>query len=204
VIYLNLSQALRKAFLFPANARQSVYASGACDKELETNRLAGFCFGGKMTKEIQLTRGHVALVSDVDFNRLSQRGKWYASGPTSNKFYACREEGRKSVLMHRVVLNAPDGFLVDHINGNTLDNRRENLRLCNKTENLRNRGKTKLNSVGYKGVTRKRGRFSAGISVGGKHISLGSFSDPIEAARAYDAAAKKYFGEFAWFNFPNK
>jgi len=105
--------------------------------------------------------------------------------------------------MHRVILDAPMNMLVDHINGNGLDNRRENLRICTNTENLRNRGKDRDNTSGYKGVVIKKGekKFRAQIRVNQKTIHLGSFSTPEEAARAYDDAAREYFGEFAWTNF---
>jgi hypothetical protein len=209
MIYSPLSQALRKAFLFPANARQSVYASGACDKELETNRLAGFCFGGNVTREIQLTRGKVALVDDEDFDWLNQ-WKWYAQPNVfaGKKAYAQRtqyisSENKVGVMMHRLIMGATRGLEVDHINGDGLDNRRCNLRLCTRTENARNLRKSKANTSGYKGVSKYFNKWQARLETNGKQVFVGLFPTIEEAARAYDAKAKELFGEFAGLNFPN-
>lgn len=104
--------------------------------------------------------------------------------------------------LHRVIMNAPPGVQVDHINGDTLDNRRCNLRLCTHKENGHNR-KLQGGTSKFKGVTwHKRDRkWQAGIRHNGKQIHLGYFNDDVEAARAYDRAARKYFGEFARVNF---
>lgn len=153
-----------------------------------------------MTKRIPLTRGKFALVSDEDFDTLSQYN-WlcYRNG------YACRQGPRQGnnrtlILMHRVIMDAPDGLNVDHINGDTLDNRRENLRLCTHQENVMNRpgygGSSKFKGVYH---DKRRDRYYA--THAGKHI--GSFRCEEDAARAYDDHVKELHGEYAWLNFPD-
>lgn len=154
-----------------------------------------------MTQTIQLTRGYVALVDDDDYEKLSSY-KWTAA-PRDNRCYAFRSEGprghQRTVRMHRVIMNAPDDLLVDHINGNTLDNRKENLRLCTMSQNMFNQGAQKDNTSGYKGVSyvKDRGKWSAQIAIRGKTHYLGYFHTPNEAYEAYCTAAKQLHGEFA-------
>lgn len=158
-------------------------------------------------KKILLTRGKVALVDDSDFESLSEF-KWMAGGNwAANKIYACRSitvaGKRKTIRMAREILNAPEHMVVDHINGDTLDNRRENLRICTRRENRWNR----LNSASetkYFGVTynKDRNKFYASIGHAGKQHFIGEFENPVEAAIAYDACAFRLRGEFVSLNFP--
>jgi hypothetical protein len=104
-----------------------------------------------------------------------------------------------ATLLHRLILSAPPGSVVDHINGDPSDNRRENLRICSHTENMRNRKVSKSNKLGLKGVhwDRGRSRYRALIWVDGKKKWLGSYKTAEEAKAAYDSAAPIYHGEFA-------
>lgn len=152
-------------------------------------------------KQISLSKGLFAKVDDIDFDYLSQ-WKWCAN----SNGYAVRNQTfpRKTILMHRIVTNAQGDFEVDHINGDRLDNTKSNLRICTHKQNTQNRPANHNNPNGYKGVTyttRGGGKYDAQIKVNGKHIYLGRFSNPEDAARSYDKAAIKHFGKFAQTNF---
>lgn len=158
-----------------------------------------------MTSLIPLTQGQFALVDDEDFEWLS-RWKWYAHKSYSG-FYVQRAisisyKKQKIVKLHRVILDAQDGYVVDHIDGNGLNNQRSNLRVCTHSENLRNRNGNRESLSGMKGVIPNGKSFMARIGVDGKEIYLGRYKTVEEAARAYDIAALKYHGEFAKLNFP--
>lgn len=154
-------------------------------------------------KEIKLTRGMVALVDDADFEYLSQF-KWQAY-PGGATWYAQRTTlgpiGR-CVQMHRDVMVAPKGIPVDHIDGDGLNNQRSNLRFCTQAENMRNRRKQPGTSSVYKGVTWDRDKhlWVAQIQTRGKTYKLGRFSCEEDAARTYNEAASRLFGEFARLN----
>lgn len=163
-------------------------------------------------KTIPLTQGKVALVDDEDYEALS-RFKWCASRGRSGKFYATRHGSRRpgprrSMRMHTVIACTPAGMYTDHIDGDGLNNQRSNLRICTNAENLANRGKQLSNSAGFKGVSRylkdKNNPWQAQIQKGGRRTHLGFFSTAEAAARAYDEAALKLHGEFAFLNFPLK
>lgn len=146
-------------------------------------------------KKIPLTQGKFAIVDDVDYERLS-KFKWYC-----HCGYARRMGDGKAIHMHREILSPPDGFIIDHANGNRLDNRRENIRICTFAQNTQNAERRSDNSSGYKGVswhTNKKWRTQ--IIVNGKVTHVGMFSNIIDAARAYNEAAIKYYGEFAKLN----
>lgn len=111
---------------------------------------------------------------------------------------------RKNILMHRLLTAAPVGSHVDHQDGNGLNNRRSNIRVATSTENRRNEVALRLHTSPYRGAswsTRSKG-WTARIGLGsGRHFHLGVYDTAIEAALAYDAAARKHFGQFASTNF---
>ena len=158
-------------------------------------------------KTIALTQGKEAIIDDEDFEWLNQ-WKWYAY-KAPHTYYAGRcihgDDHQIILPMHRFILGLEPGNKkhVDHVNQNGLDNRRENIRLCSKSQNGMNRGKQKNNISGYKGVSwhKKNKKWHAYININTKRIFLGLFDSKISAAKTYDKAAKKYFGEFACLNF---
>jgi len=156
-------------------------------------------------RHIALTRGKYAIVDAADYEWLSPH-KWFATGDESRGFYAARRDGDKVVLMHRAIMNAPEGTVVDHINHNSLNNRRTNLRLCTQKQNSRSARPSRRATSRFKGVyfCRRTGKWLATIGYEGKTIHLGSFDDEIEAAKAYDRKARELFGEFAYLNFPEE
>jgi hypothetical protein len=105
--------------------------------------------------------------------------------------------------MHREIMRPPDGFVVDHIDGNSTNNRRRNLRTCTRRQNLYNsrprRGKSKYKGVRYEKRTK---RWVAEITHRGRKYHLGSFKNEVEAAKAYDRKARQLFGPYARLNFP--
>lgn len=167
-----------------------------------------------MSKQIKLTRGKIVIVDDEDFGQLNQH-KWCVSKTTYGSYVAvrrCRCFGDKkphTILMHRQITSCPKNKDIDHIDHNTLNNQRANLRICNRSQNMGN-SKTKLHSSKFKGVCwanggiykgkRYEGRWMAQIMYNYKNIFLGYYDSEIEAAFAYNVAAKKYFGEFAKLN----
>ncbi len=157
------------------------------------------------TREIPLTRGVFAVVDVEDYDLLMARGPWHAARGRCGGFYAERTEGARitkhRVTMHEVIAGRK---WMDHINGDSLDNRKSNLRPATHKENVRNRGPQRNNKSGYKGVVwhTKTRKWHARICVDGRTFSLRYHDDPASAARAYDAAAQEHFGEFAHLNFP--
>ena len=136
--------------------------------------------------------------------------KWVLNGQET-RFYAVRnaknEDGKvRTVRLHREITQAPDGVLVDHKNRRTLDNRRANLRFATQSQNMQNRRKRKNTTSKYVGVCldKQRGQWEVRLVHQGKRIWIGRFHSEIEAAKAHDAAAKKYQGEFARLNFPGE
>ncbi|MDN4061153.1 HNH endonuclease [Massilia sp. YIM B02769] len=146
--------------------------------------------------EIQLLHGEVALVDD-DMVEVLSRYRWHAD----SRGYVVAHTGDQIVRMHRIVMKPGVEQVVDHVNGDKLDNRRSNLRSCTHAENMRNRKMHENNQCGAKGVymdsRKRRNPYRAQIRVDGVKIGLGSFGTLEDASAAYRAAAKKYHGDFA-------
>lgn len=164
--------------------------------------------------KIPLTQGQVATVDDEDFEWLSE-SRWHALwAPNSQSFYARRVvkvgltwDTRLTIRMHQAVWERhngpiPDGLTIDHADRDTLNDRLSNLRLATRSQQKQNQGRYRNNTSGYRGVHKHAGKWQARIPVDGTRISLGHFPTPVEAARAYDAAAKIHFDpDFVQLNF---
>ncbi len=174
-------------------------------------------------RKIKLTRGKYAIVSPEDFEAVN-RHKWQATNNHNNTFYAIRtvyiNGVRKRLMMHREIMKLPpfdsfgkaqdrsaqgrEGFVVDHQDGNGLNNTRDNLSIVTAAENSYNRRKMAREGTSkYKGVSRDRrnNRYRAIITYKGQVLHLGSFDNEIDAAKAYDEAAKELYGKYAFLNF---
>jgi len=185
-------------------------------------------------KKINLTRDQVTLVDDEDYEKVlywhekDRPTKWYATW-TASGFYAEKRLTEKQIesinteypgllgdsknlLMHRLIMEAPRGMSVDHINGDRLDNRKQNLRVCTHSQNCANKPPRRDSATGLKGVWKSKEKcskpFWAYIGPPGGNgkvkISLGYFETAELAAMAYDEKAKELYGEFAYLNFPEK
>lgn len=159
-----------------------------------------------MAKTIPLTKGFEAIVDDDDYLVWGYH-KWCAT-VRAHTTYAIRQVYQgKMVYLHTAIANPPPGMVVDHINGNGLDNRRANLRVCTVKENGRSKRTPRVGKTSpYRGVCYTGGPnpWAAHIKVDGSTISLGGYRSERVAAVAYDVAARKHFGDFAVLNFGGK
>ena len=160
------------------------------------------CASDGRVRRIPLGHGLFATVDAVDYKKLSKH-KWCASSKRGTA-YALRhtKEGR-IVYMHRQIMRAPKGSIVDHIDHNTLNNRRCNLRLVTPEQNYANAG-PRGGASGYVGVRRRGKKWEAGITSRGVYHYVGRFDDPVEAAKARDRKAYELHGEHAYLNFPEE
>ena len=163
--------------------------------------IASMNYNKSVKVAIELTNGKVTWVSLCDAPWLTLRRWSTYKGKTNKTCYAMSWQ-RRSILMHRVILNPPLDMECDHVDGDGLNNTRGNLRLCTKSQNQQNKRKREGCSSQYKGVTwdKSRDKWGAKIFLQGKCYNLGRFNDEREAARTYNEAAKRMFGEFANLN----
>ncbi len=153
-------------------------------------------------RRIKLTKGRYAIVDPEDYQKLSQ-DDWQLFETENKKCYAARIEGIKIEYMHRQIMNAPKGSIVDHRDHEGLNNTRDNLRFATRSQNSCNRKRLNYGSSKYRGVCRGNecNKWRAYISFNGQRKYLGYFENEEDAAKAYDEAAKIYHGEFAVLNF---
>jgi hypothetical protein len=165
-------------------------------------------------KTVPLTRRKFALVDNEDFDKVNKY--YWNAKKDKKKYYACRAiylgkiDGKykgTTENMHRFILGITNSKIsIDHKNGNTLDNRRENLRIASTAQNASNLNELNCNNTnGFRGVTigPHKNRLMWRARIGRKRIHLGYFSTPEEAAKAFDKAAKEMYGEFCGkLNFP--
>ena len=156
-------------------------------------------------KTIELTKGKETIVDDDDWIRLLKYNWHYHSAGYAvggGNYYG--KNKIPQTYMHRLITGAKKGEEVDHINGNKLDNRKGNLRIVTKSENAMNKSiSTKNNTSGFKGVSfyKRLSKWQAYVHKNGKCICLGYFETREQAAKAYDIAAKEYYGEYARLNY---
>lgn len=139
------------------------------------------------------------MVDDEDFENLN-RFHWHVS--KFGDVASWLGNHNKRVLMHRYIMNPPEGIEVDHIDGNRLNNQKSNLRFATSSQNKMNRGARNDNKSGFKGVSwhKQRQKWTARIMAGNRYLYLGLFSEIKDAAIAYNVAAKKYHKDFAFIN----
>lgn len=148
-----------------------------------------------------------ATVDAIDFDWLNQWRWHFRDGYAARTQVFTRVNGKQpseKIWMHRLINKTPKGMETDHINRDRLDNRRENLRAVTKRQNAMNRNMRVDNKSGYIGVCwdKDRNKWVASLSTNDKTIHLGRYEDIVEAAKAYDQAAEKHYGEYAHLNFP--
>ena len=149
------------------------------------------------TAFVFLRDGFEAAIDAADIELVSPYRWTMLVGKHGHAYAQCSNVCGKQTLMHRLILNAPRGRWVDHEDGDGLNNRRKNIRICTPAQNIANKVVERRNKLGTKGVYKRKGRFRAVIHSAGKTITLGSFMTENEAAAAYRGAAKALWGEFA-------
>lgn len=159
-------------------------------------------------KKINVVGGHEAIVDAEDYERVNSKRWWLKKSGSgrSNYAYNVQVKNGKQIRtsMHRFILEIPfvRGFVIDHKNGNGLDNRKKNLRICTLSENAMNSRTPKNNSTGHKGVSfnKNTNKYQVHISFKNKQIFIGQFSNKIYASIAYNTAARIFHGKFAKLN----
>lgn len=150
------------------------------------------------------TESHQNTCTDVDWDDMKAVGlhKWFPVKHHTGKLYVNGKVGGKSMKLHNYLMKPPAGMIVDHVNGDTLDNRRDNLRICTREQNARNRATNKTNKCGYKGVDwcEHIKKWRSRISVNKKTIHIGVYEEIEDAVMAYNEAAVRLHGEYARLN----
>jgi len=154
-------------------------------------------------RTIPLTKGQVAIVDAIDYELVSQ-WRWHSWwNPKTQSFYAHRRPDRVHVFMHRVIMGLPTGLIglvVDHINQDTLDNRRSNLRIATYAQNSMNKKEKRGTVAGLKGVSAvPSGKWQAAIWIAGRNVHLGTHETKEAAHAAYCDAATIHYGEYSRF-----
>ena len=152
---------------------------------------------------IRLNQDTVTLVDSEDLRDINLH-RWFLSRTKYGNQYAKRNEKGRSIYMHREIMNPPPHMEIDHINGDGLDNRKQNLRICTRSQNQRNSKKRIVKSSNFKGVCfdKTGNKWRARIYYEKKNNQIGQFDTDFEAAEAYDKKAIELFGEFARLNLP--
>jgi hypothetical protein len=153
-----------------------------------------------MVMEIPLTKGKCALVDAEDFERINSYSWFFERGYARRRFQ--RSGVQHCMHMHREIVKAPEGFEVDHINGDTLDNRKANLRIVTHRRNMHNMAAHSDSSSKYRGVywNKQKGKWTVQICLDGKRQHIGHFVIEADAARAYNSEAIRLFGQYARLN----
>ena len=143
-------------------------------------------------------------IDEDDWQKISHL-PWRRLGINNKPYMVCKMNGMNSYRMHRLIMGVNDPkIIIDHINGDTFDNRKCNLRICTQNDNVRNCKIPITNTSGYKGASKLETKglpsYRSYIVVKDKQIHLGCYADPIDADKCYNSAAVKYFGEFARLN----
>lgn len=144
------------------------------------------------------------IIDDEDYDKVS-KFKWYLSryGYARTSAYIGTINGKEQRIeyrLHRFLLSAPKGKEVDHVNRDKLDNRKHNLRLSTRSQNMANTGLSVDNTTGFRGVSSHKNAWQASIRFNGKLIYLGRYTSPQKAAKAYNEKAKELFSDFAYIN----
>jgi HNH endonuclease len=183
-----------------------VVPSGVCSnfraRPGRRERIEAFHPPGTSVRYIPLTKGKYAIVDAEDYPALAQY-KWHAQlSKNGSVCYACRNSGRKTLMMHREIMKPPKGMVVDHINHNGANNRRRNLRVCTQAQNTQNKRTWSTGKSRFRGVSRQGDKWQAAVRYQGQMYYAGVYDDEVAAAKARDRKALALAGEFAVLNFP--